>query len=160
MSAVIRKVRTALQSEYRKAGGIPIHQAVDQARQNLTGLADECLDRIDVAIGILTEMTAHPGRRPTVRELRTMHRLINEMLACCATIEIAGLPDTLYAVGRLVGSLMTDEVWLDGALTPAVSALRLVRRGAVAQADLKILIAGIDQCAIRVSAQSLCVSDS
>lgn len=160
MSVVIRKVRTVLQSEYRKAGGIPVHQAIDQAQKNLTGLADECLDRIDVVIGILTEMTADSGRRPAGAELRKMHGFINEMLGCCATIEIPGLADTLYAIGRLVGALMTDNVWLDGSLTPAVNLLRLVRRSAVAPADLKILIAGIDQCASRASAQTQCMRDS
>lgn len=154
MSVVIRKIRTALQREYRKAGGIQVQEAVDQAQHNLTGLAEQCLSRIDVAIGVLTEMTADPGRRPSAAELRTMHHLVNEMLGCCAAIEIVGLADTLYAVGRLVGALMAEDVWLDGSLTPAVSLLRLVRRSAVAPADLKTLIAGIDQCAGWVTAHT------
>lgn len=154
MSVVIRKIRTALQREYRKAGGIQVQEAIDNAQHNLTGLAEQCLNRIDVAIGVLTEMTADPGRRPTPAELRTMHHLINEMLGCCAAVEIVGLADTLYAVGRLVGALMAEDVWLDGSLTPAVSLLRLVRRSAVAPADLRTLIAGIDQCAGWVTAQT------
>lgn len=154
MSVVIRKIRTALQREYRKAGGIQVQEAVDQARHNLTGLSEQCLSRIDVAIGVLTEMTADPGRRPTAVELRTMHQLVNEMLGCCAAVEIVGLADTLYAVGRLVGALMAEDVWLDGSLTPAVSLIRLVRRSAVTPADLQTLIAGIDQCAGWVTAQT------
>ncbi|HWQ86601.1 hypothetical protein [Brevundimonas sp.] len=159
MSVVIRKIRTALQREYQRPGGIRIEEAIDQARHNLTGLAEQCLDRIDLAIAVLTEMTADPGRRPTPAELRTIHQLINEMLGCCATVDIEGLPDSLYAVGRLVGALMAADVWLEGSLTPAVSLVRLVRRNAVPPEDLRTLIAGIDQCAARISAHTECTRD-
>ncbi len=151
MSVVIRKVKTALQTEYRKAGGIRVDEAIAQADQNLETLSAQCAERIDAAIAEIIVMTADPHRQPTAGELRTLHALLNEMLACCATIEIEGLVDTLYALGRLVGALMATDTWLDGALTPAVNLLRLVRRGAIAPEDVKALVAGIDQCAHRIN---------
>lgn len=156
MTVVIRKIRTALQREYRRPGGIHIQEAIDQAEQNLTGLTEQCLIRIDGALSILTDMTAEPGRRPSPEELRTFHRLVNEMLACCATIDIVGFAETLYAVGRLVAAVMDSAVWLEGSLTPAVSVLRLVRRSATPPDDLQTLILGIDQCARRVAAHTRC----
>lgn len=154
MSVIIRKVRTALQREYRKAGGIRVDEAIAQAGQNLETLSAQCAQRIDAAIAEIIDMTADPHRQPTAEELRTLHALVNEMLACCATIEIEGLVDTLYAFGRLVGALMATDTWLDGALTPAVNLLRLVRRGAISPEDLKALVAGVDQCAHRISAHT------
>jgi hypothetical protein len=150
MSVVIRKVKTALQREYRKAGGVKIQDALDQAQENLAGLTDECLARIDWAMLQVGEMSREPDRRPSPEELRQLHALINEMLACCAPIDIPGFVDTLYAVGRLVGALMTSDLWLPGTLTPAVNLLRLVRRGTVPPDDLKALLTGIDQCATRI----------
>lgn len=154
MSVVIRKVKTALQMEYRKAGGIRIEDAVAQAGENLGGLAEQCVERIDAALGQVMALTADPHRQPTPEELRKLHGLVNEMLACCATVEIEGFVDVLYAVGRLLGALMVADVGLDGALTQAVNLLRLVRRGAVAAEDLKALISGVDQCAHRISAHT------
>jgi hypothetical protein len=151
MSVVIRKVKTALQSEYRKAGGLLVDDAVAQAGENLESLAEQGAERIDVVLGVVMTMTADPHRQLTAAELRKLHVLVNEMLACCATVEIEGFVEALYAVGRLLGAMMVAEGWLDGALTSAVNLLRLVRRGAVARDDLKVLIAGVDQCAHRIS---------
>lgn len=151
MSVIIRRVKTALQMEYRKAGGIRIEQAIAQAGENLGALSGPCAEHIDAALGVVMAITADPLRQPTTEELQRLHILINEMLACCATVEIKGFVDALYAVGRLVGALMAAEVWLDGALTPAVNLLRLVRRGAVGQDDLRALIEGVDQCSRHVS---------
>ncbi len=154
MTAVVRKIRTALQRQYQKPGGIRVPDAVEQARQNLTTISGQCIEGIDLAIGVLAGMTADQRQRPTSAELRKMHQLINEMLACCAPVEIDGFAEALYAVARLVGALMTEESWLDGALTPAVNLLRLVRGGGVTRPDLQVLIAGIDQCASRVIAHA------
>lgn len=158
MSVVIRKVKTALQREYRKAGGILIQDAIAQASVNLQVLSADCIERIDAAIVTISDMTADPSRRPTAAELRQFHTLVNEMLACCATVEIEGLVDTLYSVGRLVGALMASDGWREDALTPAVNLLRLVRRGAVAPEDLRALIVGIDQCATRLRALAPCAA--
>lgn len=157
MSVVIRKVKTALQREYRQAGGILVEEAIAQAGENLDGLAEECLERIDASMALIADLTADPRHRPDAAELRMIHALVNEMLACCATVQIDGLVETLYAVGRLVGALMSTEHWLEGALTPAVNLLRLVRRGAVPPDHLSALISGIDQCGskIRAHAQGL-----
>ncbi len=152
MSVAIRKVTTALQREYKKAGGIRIDQAVRQAEANVDTLSEACLEAIDKAIQQVADMTADPARRPTDEELRRLHGLVNDMLGCCAPIDIPGLVDTLYAVGRLTGALIATDRWRDGLLTPAVNLLRLVRRGAVPPQDLKALIAGIDQCARRFGA--------
>lgn len=154
MSVVIRRIKTALQREYQKAGGVPVEDAIAQAGLNLDGLAAECLERIDAALALVAGMTVDPGRRPSVAELRMIHALVNEMLACCATVQIDGLVDTLYAVGRLVGALMATEAWLEGTLTPAVNLLRLVRRGAIAPEDLTALIVGIDQCGAKIRAHT------
>lgn len=151
MSVVIRKVKTALQSEYRKAGGVLVEDAVARAGENLVTLAEQGAARIDAALDVIMMMTADPRRQPSTPEVRRLHGLVNEMLACCATVEIEGFVDALYAVGRLLGALMVSEGWLDGALTSAANLLRLVRRGAVAPDDLKVLIAGVDQCARRIS---------
>ncbi|AQR62569.1 hypothetical protein BZG35_13620 [Brevundimonas sp. LM2] len=154
MSVVIRRIKTTLQREYRKAGGILIEDAIARADENLEGLAAECLERIDTCLELIADMTVDPGRRPSMTELRMIHALVNEMLACCATFQIDGLVETLYAVGRLVGALMATASWLEGALTPAVNLLRLVRRGAIAPQDLAALITGIDQCAAKISAHA------
>lgn len=147
MSVVIRKVKTALQAEYRKAGGIRVDQAIAQADENLGSMSEACLEQIDAALAVVMEMTADPRRRPSPDELRKLHALINDMLACCASVQIEGFAQTLYAVAKLVGTLLATEAWIDGTLTPAVSLLRLVRRGSIAAGDIKAVIAGIDQCA-------------
>tara|TARA_R110002167_G_scaffold7394_10_gene35062 strand:+ start:7103 stop:7585 length:483 start_codon:yes stop_codon:yes gene_type:complete len=154
VSVVIRKVKTTLQREYRKAGGIPIEEAVDQAHENLGTLTEQCLARIDAGIGLVIEVTKEPARRPSEAELRQLHGLVNEMLACCAAAEIPGFVDTLYAVARLVAALMACDTWLEGALTPAVNLLRLARGGMVPPDDLRALIVGIDQCATRIRAHA------
>ena len=154
MSVVIRKIKTALQREYQKAGGVLIEDAIAQAEGNLEELAAECLERIDAALALVADLTVDPRQRPSAAELRMIHGLVNEMLACCATVHIDGLVDTLYGVGRLVGALMATDHWVEGALTPAVNLLRLVRRGAIAQEDLAALISGIDQCGSKILAHS------
>lgn len=154
MSVVIRKVRTALQAEYRKAGGIRIDAAIAQAAENLDSMSAQCLERIDAALAVMVEKTSDPDRQLDGAELRTLHALTNDMLACCAASHTDGLADTLYAVGGLLSALMVTEVWIDGALTPAVNLLRLVRRGAVSPDDVKVLVEGVDQCARRVRAHA------
>lgn len=154
MTVVIRKVKTALQLEYRKAGGVRIQDAVDRAHENLEQLTDQCLARIDMAIGVIADLTKAPDYQPSAAELRQLHTLINEMLACCATVEIPGFVDTLYAVGRLIGALMGTDARLTGTLTPAVNLLRLVRRGAVSPQDIRALIVGVDQCSTRIRAHA------
>lgn len=154
MSVTIRKVKTALQMEYRKAGGTRVEDAVAQASENLGALSEQGLDQIDAILGEVMAMTADPHRQPSPAELRRLHALVNDMLACCATVEIPGFVDALYAVARLLAALMATEVWLDGTLTPAVNLLRLVRRGAVGPDGLRALIEGVDQCARRVSAHT------
>lgn len=149
MSVSIRKVKTALQTEYRKAGGIRVEDAIAKAGDNLSALSEQCAERIDEVLGIFVETTADPRRPLTVDELRQLHGLINEMLTCCAPLEIEGFVETLYSVGRLVEAMMVADVWLDGALTPAVNLLRLVRRGALGTEDRKVLNTGVDQCTAR-----------
>ena len=150
MTAIIRKVRTALNREYRKAGGIQIQDAIEQAEANLGGLTEECLVEIDQSIERIAGMTADPARRPSAKELRQIHTLVNDMLGLCAVVEIPGLTVTLYAVARLVASLIATETWLDGALTPAVNLLRIVRRGVLGADDINLLILEIDQCTDRI----------
>lgn len=147
MSVIIRRVKTALQAEYRKAGGVRVDEAIAQASENLDSLSEACLERIDAALAVVVEMTSDPHRRPSPDELRKLHALINDMLACCASVRIEGLAETLYAVARLVGALLVTEAWIDGTLTPAVNLLRLARRGAISAGDIHAVIAGIDQCA-------------
>lgn len=154
MSVIIRKVKTALQMEYQRAGGVRIEDAIAQASENLGGLSEQCVERIDTALASVMLVTADPHRQPTTEELVRLHALVNEMLACCATVEIEGFVDALYAVGRLIGALMAADLWLEGTLTPAVNLLRLVRRGAVPPGDLTALIAGVDQCARRITADA------
>lgn len=151
MSVIIRKVRTALHREYQKAGGVAVEEAIEQAQSNLGGLEEACLAKIDEALEQIAEMTADPLRRPSTAELHHMHARVNDMLGACAVIELPGLVDALYAVARLVGALITTEGWLDGALTPAVNLLRLVRRGAIPADHLQQLIDGIDQCGERIT---------
>lgn len=158
MSVVIRRVKTALQQEYRKAGGIRIQDALVQAHANLGELKDDCLARIDLSLGLISEMTQSSSRQPSSAELRKLHLEVNEMLACCAAVELPGFEEALYAVGRLFGVLISTDARVDGALTPAVNLLRLVRRGSVSPEDLKTLVIGIDQCALRIRGQSQCVS--
>lgn len=149
MTVIIRKVRTALQREYQKAGGILISEAITGADENLVVLSAQCIEQIDFALDQISDLTANPLRRPTAGELRQLHSAVNEMLSCCAAVQIDGFADTLHAVGRLVGALMTADVWLEGALTPAANLLRLVRRGAVAPENVAVLIVGLDQCTAR-----------
>lgn len=160
MSVITRWIKTALQREYLKPGGILIEEAVGRARENLDGLAAECLERVDLSLGLIADMTVDPGRCPSEPELRMIHALINEMLACCATFHIEGFVDTLYAVNRLVGALLATGAWVEGALTPAVNLLRLVRRGAIAPQDFPALITGVDQCASKIRAHALCAAGS
>lgn len=154
MSVIIRKVRTALNREYQKAGGIRIEEAIDQAETNLGELTDQCLAQIDSAIETIAGLTADPRRRPDAEELRRIHTLVNEMLGSCAAIDDPGLVEALYAVARLVAALIATESWLDGALTQGVNLLRLVRRGRVSPDDLAALIAGVDQCTDRINRQA------
>lgn len=154
MSVVIRRVKTALQTEYRRAGGIRIHEAIERASENLSDLSEACNRRIDVALAQVIELTADPGQRLLRTDLLRLHGLVNDMLACCATVEIDGFVDALYAVARLVAALLSSDVWLDGALVPAANLLRLARRGAIPAADLRPLIAGVDRCADHVGAQA------
>jgi hypothetical protein len=153
MSVIIRKVRTALNREYQKAGGIRIEEAIEAADSNLGELTDTCLAQIDGSIERIAEMTADPRRRPDAGELRRIHTLVNEMLGSCAAIDDPGLVEALYAVARLVAALIATDSWLDGALTQAVNLLRLVRRGTVGPDDLKTLIGGVDQCTDRINRQ-------
>lgn len=150
MSVIIRKIRTVLHRVHQKPGGILVDEAIEQARGNLAGLTDECVSRIDEAIEVIAQMTVDPHRRPSQEELLRAHVLINQMLAACAVVEIPGLVDALYAAARLVATLISTDAWLDGALTPAVDLLRLVRHGAVGEDDLEVLIQGIDQCGERI----------
>lgn len=152
MSVVIRRIKSALQREYLKPGGILITDAIAQASENLGGLSAQCLEGIDAALALMTDMTVDPGRRPSSAELLKIHALLNDMLTCCAVVQIDGLADTLNSVGRLVGALMATESWVEGTLTPAVDLLRLVRRGAVAPEDLSAMITGIDQCGAKIRA--------
>ncbi|MDP3406366.1 MAG: hypothetical protein Q8S03_16875 [Brevundimonas sp.] len=151
MSVIIRKVQTALHRQYQKAGGIPVGEAIEQAEGNLVGLTEECLARIDESIELIARMTVDPHRKPSTKDLRRAHALINDMLALCAVIDMPALVDALYAAARLVASLIETDYWLDGALTPAVNLLRLTRRGVVSPEDLEQLILGIDQCGERIS---------
>lgn len=150
MSAIIRKVRTALQREYLKSGGIQIEAAIDQAEANLGSLAGHCLDEIDETIELVAQLTADPRRRPSTSELLRIHALINVMLGVCAATNTPCLVAVLYAVARLVAGLLATDTWIDGALTPAVNLLRLVRRGLLSPDQVEVLIAGIDQCTERL----------
>lgn len=154
MSVIIRKVRTALNREYQKAGGIRIEEAIDRADTNLGELSDQSLVLIDNAIETIAGITADPARRPDAAGLRRIHTLVNEMLGSCAAIDDAGLVEALYAVARLVATMITTGSWLDGALTQGVNLLRLVRRGVVTADDLAALIAGVDQCTDRINRQA------
>jgi len=151
MTVIIRKIRTALQREYLKSGGIQIQVAIDQAEENLGSLAEQCLDQIDETIDLIAEMTADPRRRPSTSELLRIHALVNVMLGACAATNTPGLVDTLYALARLVAGLLATDTWLDGALTPAVNLLRLVRRGVLGPDEIEVLVGGIDQCTDRIS---------
>jgi len=154
VTVIIRKVRTALQREYRKAGGILTSEAITDANENLGLLSAQCIEQIDFTLDHVSDLTADPLKRPTAEELRELHAAVNEMLSCCAAVKIDGFADTLHAVGRLVGALMAADVWLEGALTPAANLLRLVRRGAVAPDKVAVLIVGLDQCAARMRSYS------
>jgi glutamine synthetase adenylyltransferase len=151
MTVIIRKIRTALQREYLKSGGIQIQAAIDQAEENLGTLADPSFDQIDQTIDLIAQITADPRRRPTTNELLRIHALVNVMLGACAATNTPGLVDTLYAVARLVAGLLENDTWLDGTLTPAVNLLRLVRRGVLNPDEVEVLIVGIDQCTDRIS---------
>lgn len=150
MTVIVRRVKTALQREYRKAGGILVSEAVAGAEGNLGELSAAGMEQIDLTLERVSALTANPSRRPTPEELRQIHAAINEMLSFCATVRIEGFAETLHAAARLVGALMEADVWLDGSLTPVANLLRLVRRGAVAPENVGVLILGLDQCAARV----------
>lgn len=150
MTVIIRRVRTALQRQYRNAGGILISEAIAGAEGNLDLLSARCAEQIDCILDQVSDLTANPSRRPTAGELRQLHAAVNEMLSCCASVKIEGFTDALHAVGRLVGALLETDVWLDGTLTAAANLLRLVRRDAVAPENVAVMIRALDQCAVRV----------
>lgn len=154
MSVIVRKIKTALQREYRKAGGILVSEAVADAKGNLNELSVAGMEQIDLTLERVSALTANPTRRPTADELRQMHAAINEMLSFCATVKIEGFAETLHASARLVGALMETDVWLEGSLTPVANLLKLVRRGAVAPENVGVLILGLDDCAARVISQA------
>jgi hypothetical protein len=151
MTVIIRKIRTALQREYLKAGGIQIQAAINQAEENLGALADQSFDEIDQTIDLIAQIAADPRRRPTTNELLRIHALVNVMLGACAATDTPGLVDTLYAVAHLVAGLLATDTWIEGTLTPAVNLLRLVRRGVLSPEEVQALIVGIDQCTDRIS---------
>lgn len=158
MTVIIRKIKTALQREYRKAGGILVSEAIAGANGNLNELSVAGMEQIDLTLERVSALTANPSRRPTADELRQIHAAINEMLSFCATVQIDGFAETLHASARLVGTLMEADVWLEGSLTPVANLLRLVRRGAVAPENVGVLILSLDECAARVRSQARAIS--
>ena len=113
MTVIIRKIKTALQREYRKAGGILVSEAIAGAEGNLNELSVVGMEQIDLTLERVSALTANPTRRPTADELRQIHSAINEMLSFCATVQIDGFAETLHASARLVGALMleTNDEW-------------------------------------------------
>ncbi|QTC92213.1 hypothetical protein [Brevundimonas goettingensis] len=153
MSVVVRRVPSALRREYRKAGGMRIADALAQADENLGALAPNALVRIDRAVSRIAGLIASPKRPLTSDDLRLAHTLVNEMLACCTTVEIPGFVEALYACGRLIAALLSAEHRPHDALSPGVNLLRLARRGSLASQDLEALVEGVDQCATRFRTQ-------
>lgn len=151
MTVIVRRVESALHREYRKAGGVRIADAVAEAKGNLGTLADSCIVRIDEAMDGVAAIVSDPDRLLETGDLRRAHGLVNEMLACCAAVEIAGFAEALYACGRLIGILLAIDARPVEALSPAVNMLRLARRGA-APDDLEALISSVDEYASRIYA--------
>lgn len=151
MTVVVRRVASALHREYRKAGGVRIADAVAYAEGNLGTLEEQCRVRIDEAMEGVAAIVSHPDRLLTTEDLSRAHGLVNEMLACCAAVEIDGFVEALYACGRLIGILLAIDTRPVEALSPGVDLLRLARRGAAPE-DLEALIAGIDHYVARIQA--------
>jgi len=144
-------VQSALHREYRKAGGVRIADAVAEAEGNLGTLSESCLVRIDEAMDGVAAIIGNTDRLLDSGDLRRAHGLVNEMLACCAAVEIEGFAEALYACGRLIGILLAIDAPPVEAFIPAVNMLRLARRGAT-PSELEALITSFDDYASRIYA--------
>jgi len=142
----IRFVKTALELQHRKPGGVSVGAALSKAEENLKGLGEASLVLIDEGLEAIQVLNADPDVRPDTDELLRAHAIANQLLGYCSTVDLPGLSLVLYRLCKLVDSVLESDLWAAGTFGPVLNVLRLVRSRAVSAQDLETLMAGIDQC--------------
>lgn len=150
MSAVtFRIVRTALEKKCRLPGGKTVREAVGDASANLATLGDSSLVLIAEGLERIEGLTSRGSERLEADVLEEIHRVADQLMGYCATVDRPRLAECLHAICRLADAIAASPIWLPGSFGPLLLTTTLVMKNALSSREVDVLLAGVEQCVQR-----------